>query len=122
MNSALLCKLASQFSDASIDGHVNPIHPRLAAAPSVDHGGIDWLRLPLGEGEGYAHVGVKGAGAGGAGGADEGRAELALEEILDEAVVALQVRGENLGRHLFVRPTHHILEGGKGGREGEEGD
>ena len=76
---------------------------------AVDHGDVDGPRLSLGKWEGDGYVGVKGAGAGGARGADESRAELALEEILNETVVPLEVGGQDFSRHLFIWSTQCVL-------------
>lgn len=76
---------------------------------TVDDGHVDRPRLPLGERERDGDVGVKGAGAGGAGGTDESGAELALEEVLYEAVVPLQVGGQDLCCHLFVWSSQSVL-------------
>ena len=84
------------------------------------NGHINWSHLPLGEGQGDTDVGVKGAGAGTTRGADDGGAELALEEALDEAIVVLHVTGQRLRCHLLIRTTCPILRGGEEEEREEE--
>ena len=120
MYSTQLCKAVAQVPNAPLNGHINAKHLAVFQGVSVDHGHIDRSHLPLGEGQGDTDVGIKGAGAGTTRGADDGRAELALEEALDEAIVVFHVTGQRLRCHLLVRTTCSILCGGRegGGREG----
>ena len=91
MYSTQLCKAVAQVPNAPLNGHINAKYFALFQGVPVNHGHVDWSHLPLGEGQGDTDVGVKGAGAGTTRGADDGRAELALEEALDEAIVVLHV-------------------------------
>jgi hypothetical protein len=99
----------SQVSDESIDGHIHTKHFAFSIWAPIDHGDVDWPILALWEGQGDADVGVKGARACVARRADDGRPELALEEILDERVVALHVTDEGLRGNVLVWPTGAIL-------------
>lgn len=121
MYSTQFCKGVAQVSNAPLNGHVDAKHLALFQAVPVDHGHVDWSHLPLGEGQRDTDVGIKGAGPGTTRGADDGRAELALEETLYEAIVILHVTGQRLCRHLFVRTTCSILcEGKEGERKGKK--
>ena len=113
MYSTQLCKAVAQVPNAPLNGHINAKYFALFQGVPVDHGHVDWSHLPLGEGQGDTDVGVKGAGAGTTRGADDGGAELALEEALDEAIVVLHVTCQRLCCHLLVRTTCSILCGGE---------
>ena len=122
MYSTQLCKAVAQVPDAPLNGHINAKYFALFQGIPVNHSHVDWSHLPLGEGQGDTDVGIKGAGAGTTRGADDGRAELALEEALDEAIVVLHVTCQCLCRHLLVRTTCSILcEGEEEERRRERG-
>ena len=106
---AHLGKPVSQVFDKRVDGYIDPEHFALSTGTPVDDGDIDGAVLSLWEGQGDADVGVKGARACITGGTDDGRAELALEEILDEGVVALHVTDEGFCGHVFIRSTCAVL-------------
>lgn len=105
-------KPVSQVSDECIDRHIHPKHFTSSTGASVDHSDVDWSTLTLWEGQGDADIGVKGARPRVARGADDGRSELTLEEILDERVVALHVTDEGLCGNILVWSTGAVLEVG----------
>lgn len=109
MYSTHLGKPVSQVSNESIDGDIHTKHFTLSTRAPIDHRDVDWPIFALWEGQGHADVGVKGARASVTRGADDGRPELALEEILDERVVALHVTDEGFRGNVLVWPTCAVL-------------
>ena len=102
-------KSVSQISDESVDWYIHAEHFAFSVRAPVDDSDIDWPILSLWEGQGDADVGVKGARACVTGRADNGRSKLALEEILDERVVALHVTDEGFCGNVLIWPTGAIL-------------
>lgn len=104
-----LGKSVSQISDERIDGNIHSKHFTLSIGAPIDHRDVDWATLTLWEGQRDADIGVKGARASVTGGTDNGRSELALEEVLDEGVVALHVTDEGFRGNIFIWPTCAVL-------------
>ena len=104
-----LCQSVSQVLDKWIDRHVHPKHTALPTSAPVDNSHVDWSAFPLGEGEGDADVGVKGARAGVARWTDDGWTKLSLEEILYEGVVSLHVAHERLCCDVLIGSTCTVL-------------
>ena len=115
MHPTQLSKAVPQIPDGPIDGDIHTKHLVLPVGAPVDHGDIHRSSLSLGQGQRDADVGIKSAGLSSTGGTEEGGAELALEETLDETIVAFQVASECFGCYFFIRTACGVLHGGGGG-------
>lgn len=118
-----LSKAVTKNLNASFNGHVHAKHLALSLRAPIDHRYVDGPCFPLGEGHRDTDIGVKGAGASATRWADDGRAELALEETLDEALVAFHVASQCLCSNILIWTPGAVLcemGGEEGGREGEE--